>query len=160
MTRLGKYFLAIGMITLISGAVHASDFAHDGKVDIFAALAVAETTELDFGAVTDTDGIVTLDLVGGITDPSSIHVGGTVASGVYTISGQASQNVSVSFAGSSASGLAIGNFTTSESDLANVLLDGTGNLAMTVGADLTVTAASAATGADQSLNFTISVTYN
>ncbi len=163
MTRLGKHFLAIGLIALIvfiSSAARATDFAHDGKVDILTALAVAETTELDFGAVIDSDGTVTLDLSDGITDPSLIHVGGTVASGVYTIDGEPLQSVSVSFTGSTASGLTIGAFTTSEPDLANVPLGALGSVALTVGADLTVAAASAAPGADQPLNFTISVTYN
>ncbi len=160
MKRFVSFSAVLGLIFALNGVAHAIDFAHDGKVDVIQALAVAETTELDFGTVSDNDGTITLDLVDGITDPSGIHAGGTVASGVYTITGQSGNVVTVVLtAGAMPAGLDMDNFTTSEADLALVTLTG-GTLALTIGADLTVTAASALVGADQVLAFTIGVTYN
>ena len=160
MKRFVSFSAVLGLIFALNGVAHAIDFAHDGKVDVIQALAVAETTELDFGTVSDNDGTITLDLADGITDPSGIHAGGTVASGVYTITGQSGNVVTVVLtAGAMPAGLDMDNFTTSEADLALVTLTG-GSLALTIGADLTVTAASAAVGNDQVLAFTIGVTYN
>ena len=151
------FWITLGL-SAVAGAV---DFAHDGKVDILTALAVAETTELDFGTVADNDGTVTLDTSDTISsDPSGIHAGGTVASGDYTITGEPSTTVTVVLTGSTASGLTIGNFTSNQADLNNVALGGGGSVVLTLGADLTVVAATAAPGADQALNFTIAVTYN
>ncbi len=160
-----KLFSNIGLALVLtftfSSIALATDFAVDGKVDVVAALAVAETTELDFGKVTDNDGTITLSLVNTITsDTNGIGVGGTIVSGVYTITGGANETVAVVLTGSSASGLTIGTFTTSEGDLNTVALGAGGSNALTIGADLTVVAASAAAGDDQSLSFTIGVTYN
>ena len=157
-TRIALAFLlTVGFVSTAS----ATDFAHDGVVDVYAALAVAETTELDFGIVQDLDGTVTLDVNDAITsDTNSIHVGGTIVSGVYTVTGQINQSVAVSFTGSTASGLTIGTFSHDQGDINNVALGVGGSAAITIGADLTVNAAAASTGNDQLLAFTVSVTYN
>ncbi len=139
----------------------ATDFNHDGVIDIFTALGVAETTELDFGTAQDADGTFTLDINDAITsDPSAIHMGGTVASGGYTISGEVSQTVTVVLTGSTANGLTIGPFTTDQADLNIVPLGVGGSVLLKIGADCTVASATATTGADQLLAFTIAVTYN
>ncbi len=145
--------------------VMALDSAQDGVVDVFIALAVAETVELDFGAVIDADGTVTLDTADTIaSDPNGIHQGGTVASGVYTITGQPSTAVDVDITPANANGLLLSNFTTDVGGgvfpLVGVMIDGVGDLAMTLGADLEVQSGTAAPGANQALNFTITVTYN
>lgn len=161
MKRFVSFSAVLGLIFALNGVAHAIDFAHDGKVDVIQALAVAETTELDFGTVSDNDGTITLDLADTISvDANGISAGGTIASGVYTITGQSGNVVTVVLtAGAMPAGLALTNFTASEGDLANVTLTG-GTLALTIGADLTVTAASAVVGADQVLAFTVGVTYN
>ncbi len=161
MKRFISFSAVLGLIFALNGVAHAIDFAHDGKVDVIQALAVAETTELDFGTVSDNDGTITLDLADTISvDANGISAGGSIASGVYTITGQSGNVVTVVLtAGAMPAGLDMDNFTTSEADLANVTLTG-GTLALTIGADLTVTAASAVVGADQVLAFTIGVTYN
>ncbi|MBK7702070.1 MAG: DUF4402 domain-containing protein [bacterium] len=143
----------------------ALDSPQDAKVDVFIALSVAETVEMDFGAVIDADGTITLDTNDVIAaDPASIHQGGTVASGVYTITGQPSQAVDVAITPANANGLLLANFTTDVGGgtfpLAGVMIDGVGNLAMALGADLTVQSGVAAPGANQALNFTVTVTYN
>ncbi len=151
------FFLAMG-ISPLAGAV---DFAHDGHVDVFEALGVAETQDLLFGTVTDADGTVTLDINDTITaDPAGIHVGGTVFSGDYNITGAANQTVTVVLTGTTTAGLTIGSFTTNQADLNNVNLGVGGSVVVTIGADLTVNSAVAVTGANQPLNFTIAVTYN
>ena len=79
-----KFFtLTLLALTIMPMATLALDSAQDGKVNVLVALSVAETVELDFGAVADADGTVTLDLTDTIaSDPGNIHQGGTVASGV------------------------------------------------------------------------------
>ncbi len=140
----------------------ATDFLEDGTVDVFIALSVNEDTNLDFGAVTDEDGTIVLGLADSITsDPAGIHVGSsTVTTGDYTISGEPSQTVAIVLTGSAAGGLTIGPFTTSEADLNNVSLDGAGDVTVAIGASLTVSAAGATPGLDQSLAFTLGITYN
>jgi hypothetical protein len=145
--------------------VMALDSAEDGVVDVFIALSVVETVELDFGAVIDADGTITLDTTDTIaSDPAGIHQGGTVASGVYTISGQPSTAIDVDIAPANANGLLLSNFTTDVGagvfPLVGVMIDGVGDLAMTIGSDLEVQSGTAAPGANQPLNFTITVTYN
>ncbi len=159
--NLSKLVLVFGVTLGLTTVAGATDFLHDGRVDIVAALAVAETTELDFGSVTDNNGTVTLNTSDVISsDPSSIHVGGTVASGDYTITGEANLIVTVVLTGSAASGLTIDTFTTNQGDLTSVNLGAGGSVVVTIGADLTVASATAAPGANQALNFTIGVTYN
>ncbi len=138
-----------------------ADVNHDGEVDMYAQLGLSETTELDFGTVTDENGTITLGLSDSITsDANGISIGGTIASGVYTVTGQANVTVSMSLAGSSAAGLTIGSFTSSEADLGTVSLGAGGSNAITLGADLTVASATAPPGANQALSFTVTVNYN
>lgn len=145
----------------VSPVATAADFNQDGVVDVYTALAVTETTELDFGTVSDNDGTVTLDTSDTISsDPNGIHAGGTVATGDYTITGEANQSVAVVLTGSTANGLTLGNFTTDQADLNNVSLGGGGSVVLAIGGDLTVNAASASPGTDQALNFTLGITYN
>ena len=142
-----------------SGSSASPNF--NGRVDVYEVLGLSETTELDFGTVSDNNGTITLGLGDSITsDASGISLGGTIASGVYTVTGQANATVSMSLAGSSAAGLTIGSFTSSEADLSTVSLGAGGSNAVTLGADLTVASATAAPGADQLLSFTITVNYN
>ncbi len=161
MKRFVSFSAVLGLIFALNGVAHAVDFGHDGKVDVLEALAVAETTELDFGAVSDNDGTITLDLLNTISvDANGIAAGGVPQSGVYTVSGASGNVVTVVLTvGAMPPGLLLLNFTTSEADLALVTLTG-GNAAITIGADLQVTAAAAGVGNDQVLAFTVGVTYN
>ncbi len=153
--------LALFLVTGMAPTAAAVNFPHDGHVNVFATLGVGETQDLLFGVVTDVDGTVTLDTSDTITaDPNGIHAGGTVASGDYDITGEANQTVAVTLTGSTTNGLAIGTFTTNQADLATVPLGAGGSVVLTVGADLTVDSATATTGANQPLNYTIAVAYN
>jgi hypothetical protein len=161
MPHLRYIALALLLALGISSTASAVNFAHDGHVDVYTSLGVAETQDLLFGVVTDADGTVTLDTSDTITaDPSGIHGGGVIASGDYDITGEANQTVTVVLTGSTTAGLTIGTFTTNQADLANVALGAGGSVVLTVGADLTVNSAVATTGSNQPLNYTIAVTYN
>lgn len=161
MKRFVSFSAVLGLIIALNGVAHATDFDQVGRVDIITALTIAETSILDFGSVAANDGFITLDTGGTISvDGSGIAAGGTVASGDYTISGESGLTVQVVLTAlGMPAGLALSNFVTLPADLSSATLTG-GNLQFMIGADLTVTAASVATGTDQALNFRIAVTYN
>ena len=161
MVRLHTVAIACLLALGVAPAAGAVEFAHDGHVDVFAALGTAETQDMLFGVVTDSDGTVTLDTADTITaDPNGIQVGGTVASGDYDISGEPNQTVAVALTGSTTNGLTIGNFTTNQADLNSVPLGAGGSIILTVGADLTIDSATAVAGTFQPLNYMIAVAYN
>ena len=140
---------------------NSAEVFFNGLVDVQQALGLSENTQLDFGAVVDEDGTITLDLSDSISsDPAGISMGGTIASGDYTCTGSPDATVSVTLTGSSSAGLTIGNFTSSEPDLMSVSLGPLGSKDLTLGADLTVDSASASPGLDQPLDFTVTVNYN
>ena len=140
---------------------NSTEVFFDGRVDVQQALGMSETTELDFGTVVDSDGTITLDLLNSISsDPAGISLGGNIVSGVYTCTGTPNETVSVTLMGSTSAGLTIGNFTSSEPDLAFVSLGPGGSKDLTLGADLTVNSASASPGLNQPLDFTVTVNYN
>ncbi len=142
-----------------SGTPANSNF--NGRVDVYAVICMSEDTELDFGLVALANGTITLGLADSITsDANGISYGGTIASGVYTVTGEANATVSMSLTGSGGSGLTIGTFTSSEADLGTVSLGAGGSNAVTLGADLTVAQGPASAGDDQALHFTITVNYN
>ncbi len=142
-----------------SGTPANSNF--NGRVDVYAVIGMSEDTELDFGLVALANGTITLGLADSITsDANGISYGGTIASGVYTVTGEANATVSMSLTGSGGSGLTIGTFTSSEADLGTVSLGAGGSKGVTLGADLTVAQGPASAGNDQALDFTITVNYN
>ncbi|MCB1150740.1 DUF4402 domain-containing protein [bacterium] len=128
-----------------------------------AELAISETTELDFGAVVDRNGAVTIGLSDNVIfDPFGIHVGGTVSTGVYRITGDPFATFSLSVVGTSIGGLSIDSFNTSEGTppLLNVALGITGSLDLRLSGRVTVNSAQANPGLNQPLFYTISVNYN
>ncbi len=159
MKYLISFSVAVSLIMVLNGVAKATDFDHVGLVDVIEALALAEDTQLDFGTVSANLGTITLDTADSITDPSGISVVGPFTSGDFTITGQSGNTVQVVVsAGSMPSGLDLKNFTTSPADLTALTLT-SGTASFTIGADLEVLAG-VSTGTDQSLNFTIAVTYN
>lgn len=126
-------------------------------------LSILETVQLDFGAVIDNNGAVVLGLGDAITaDPAGIHVGSISTTGQYMISGDPFAVFSLSILGSTASGLTIGDFVTSEGapPLLAVALDGSGAIDIRLGATLTVDSGTAAPGLDQPLSYVITINYN
>ncbi len=118
---------------------------------------------MDFGQLADKDGSVVLGLTDEITsDPDFIHYGGSEYSGICTISGDPSTAVDISISTTPANGLTLSTFTSSEGGLPliSVLLDPSGELVLTIGATLTVDAATASIGPGQTVSYTITSTYN
>lgn len=128
-----------------------------------AEVAVLVDQQMDFGVVADKNGTVTLGLADAITaDPQFIHYGGSPYSAIVTVTGDADTAVDISVSAGSANGLSLGNFVSSEGPipLIAVNLDGSGELVLTLGATLTVDAAQANVGPNQSVSYTITTTYN
>jgi len=129
----------------------------------YAQITIVEAAELDFGAVVDLNGSVVLDLNDTITsDPSGIHVGGFISSGIYTIQGDALRTVDINIVAQNSNGLNLSSFTTSEGSppILNAALDALGELDLTVGATLTVESSLASPGFNQALAYTFTVNYN
>lgn len=128
-----------------------------------AELAISESTELDFGAVVDRNGAVTVGLNDDVIfDPFGIHVGGVVTTGVYRITGDPFATFSLAVIGTTANGLSVDGFNTSEGapPLLNVALGIAGSLDLRLGGRVTVNSAQAAPGLDQPLFYTITINYN
>lgn len=128
-----------------------------------AEVAISSDQQMDFGQLADKDGAVVLGLTDSITsDPDLIFYGGSPYSGVCTITGDPSTAVDISVSTNSSNGLSLSDFASSEGDLplVGVLLDESGELVLTIGATLTVNAATAGVGAGQSVPYTITSTYN
>jgi len=166
MRRLSRPILLLLALLLPIGTAQAVDFPLTGVVDVYSDLTVTEVTQMDFGIVLDRDGAVTLTLADAIVDGGNgVAAGGaTIASGDYQISGETGQVVDLSLVSANgATGLALANFTVDAGAGATTFpTSGTlagGNLNLVLGADLTVTAAQAASGQNQALSFTIGVAY-
>ena len=128
-----------------------------------AEVSISSDQQMDFGQLADKDGAVVLGLADSITsDPDLIHYGGSPYSGICTITGDPSTAVDVSVSTNASNGLNLSVFTSSEGGLPLIgtLLDESGELVLTIGATLTVDAATASVGAGQSVPYTITSTYN
>ena len=128
-----------------------------------AEVGIVTDQQMDFGQLADKDGSVTLGLADLITaDPDLIHYGGSPYSGIYTITGDPNVAVDVSISSTPANGFTLDTFVSSEGGLplVSVLLDAGGELVLTVGATLTLDAANVSVGSGQTINFTITSTYN
>ncbi len=122
-------------------------------------LDVTQSNVLDFGMILDAEGSVTLGTGGFITaDPSGIHLGGSVQSGVYVITGGANCEVGVDYTESETNFLKIYNFTSIPPDLGAVNLAADGTLTITLGASLDAKI-EATVGFDKPLVHSIKVDY-
>lgn len=128
-----------------------------------AELNITETAKLDFGAVVDRNGSVTVGLSDNVlSDPAGIHVGGVVNSGRFRITGDAFAAFSLLITSADSGGLSLDAFNTSRGTppLLSVAIPLSGFIDLAVGARLTVDAAAATPGFDQPLSFTIIIDYN
>jgi hypothetical protein len=126
-------------------------------------LDVVETVQMDFGAVLDHDGAVTLGLNDNlVSDPAGIQAGGVLQSGRFLITGDPFAAFSLDVNGSSEDGLSLASFNTSagQPPVLNAVLNGAGQLSVRFGAVLTVEDSRAAPGLDQLLAYTITIDYN
>lgn len=128
-----------------------------------AEVSISTDQQMDFGQVADKDGSVTLGLADSIiADLDHMHFGGSPYSGIYTITGDPSTTVDISFTSNPANGFTLGSFVTSEGsgNPINATLNPAGQLVLTVGATLTLNAAQVSIGGGQTISFTITSTYN
>lgn len=126
-------------------------------------LDVVETVQMDFGAVLDQNGSLTLGINDNlVADPAGIHAGGVLSSGRFLITGDPFAAFSLDIVGSELDGLGIAAFNTSSGQppVLNAVLNGLGQLTIRFGAVLTVQASRAEPGLDHLLAYTISVNYN
>jgi len=126
-------------------------------------LAILETVQMDFGAVLDQNGSLTLGVNDNlVADPDGIHAGGVLTSGRFLITGDPFAAFSLDIAGSELDGLGLGDFDTSlgQPPVLNAALNGLGQLTVRFGAELTVQASRAEPGLDHLLAYTISINYN
>lgn len=126
-------------------------------------LAIQETVQMDFGAVLDQNGSLTLGVNDNlVSDPNGIHAGGVLTSGRFLITGDPFAAFSLDITGSDTDGLTLGDFNTSvgQPPVLNAALNGAGQLSVRFGAVLTVQASRAAPGLDHLLAYTISINYN
>jgi hypothetical protein len=159
-----RMLLVAAMTLGMAGIALAVDTDFNAVVDVVQALTVTEDTQLDFGAVADNDGVIILGTGDAITSDASGIASGTPASGDFTITGTPGVTVTVGITiGSPGTGLTMSDVTTSPANVttASQTLDGaTGEFSFIMGATLTVDGDTAAVGDDQTLPFTISVTYD
>ncbi len=141
---------ALAVLTLASPA---------GSAD----LDIVETVQMDFGAVLDQNGSLTLGINDNlVADPAGIHAGGVLSSGRFLITGDPFAAFSLDIVGSELDGLGIASFNTSSGHppVLNAVLNGIGQITIRFGAVLTVQASRAEPGLDHLLAYTISVNYN
>lgn len=157
----------IGMTSLgfvgMSAQAQAADVTGNATAEIQSPIVLTEDTAMDFATIIadPTGDTVTLDTADAVTSTGASTFSGTPLSGDFSATGTASASVAISFStGDTLTGpgtaMALGNFTNSAGG--TPAFDGTGNLAFSVGADLTVGAAQAAgtyTG-----TYTLTVDYN
>ena len=125
-------------------------------------LTVVQDTPMTFGTLADTDGYVEIgpdDDV--LANPHHIQVDDTVFSAVFDITGDPDRAFSMSIAGDNNQGLTLNTFRTDQGEppLGGLVLDGTGQFRVRIGARITVDASQASPGADRSVPYTITVLY-
>lgn len=138
----------LGLGTMASKAI-AADVTGNATAEIQAPIVLSEDTAMDFATIiADPAGdTVTLDLADAVSSTGASTFSGTPASADFSATGTASAAVSISFStGDTLTGpgtaMALGNF--QHDGGGTPAFDGTGNLALIVGADLTVGASQTA----------------
>ena len=155
-----RLVIVFGLTLGLSGVAHAVDFSQNALVDVLTAIGLTNDTQMDFGVVSDNDGTITLSTADAISvDASGIAAGGVPLSADFTVTGAANDTVQITFTGSNANGLQILNFVTSPANVSALALGVGGSTTFIVGADLTVTAASASTGTNTNVAYTVHIIY-
>ena len=114
---------AVAALTL-SGGVFAASVTGTANVNIIAALAITETTEIDFGNIAAVDGTCTMDAAGALSGSNAdLNCTGTATPAVFDLAGAATEAVDISVT----AGAAVGGVTynpTIAGGATSVLLDG------------------------------------
>jgi len=157
-----------GLISLgaFSGSVFAASVSAQANATIAAPLSVSETTQMNFGSISpDASSATTvqLDTADAVTSPDGAGlVGGTVASGAFSVSGVGTLGFTITLPangtvslGGPGTAMPVNNFSDS---LGGVGALTAGSASFTVGADLTVGAGQ--TGGAYLGSYTVTVNYN
>lgn len=168
--RMSTALITLTMTSLLAFPAAATDLDSFALVDIVEGITIIETTALNFGDVALNTGTITVTTAGTITDPDFLSFDATnVSQGVFTLSVIAGNAYDIDLVENlPVPGLTLDNFRINIDGGANVA--GSDNFTavtlsnqlstMNVGADLTVDAASASLGDNQSIGYRISVNFN
>ncbi len=155
-------FLTVGIIAGYAGHATADTVSGTANAEIRAAIALTETTEMDFGIIEPVAGgdTITLTPAGGISASGASTLAGTAAAGVWDATGTASHAVGISFSsGDTLTGpgtaMPLGSFTHNAGG--SPAFDGSGDLSFNVGAALTINASQAS--GDYSGSYSVTVDY-
>lgn len=162
-----KLAVAVAMASVCSGAAYAAAFDGSATATVVEPLSISEDTPMNFGSLGagPSGGTVVLDQADGVTATGDVNLlGGAVASGDFTISGEPNATYSISYGP--------GSLDTSPTSTAMVVdtinsnasgtLDGAGSESITVGATLNVNGGQPA-GNYSTANgspYTITINYN
>ena len=159
--------MTFGLLAIPAGATDLDSFA---LVNIVEGITITEQTALNFGDIAMNSGTVTVTTAGTVTDPDFLSFDATnVNQGVFGLSVIAGSAYDISLVENApVVGLTLDNF--------QINIDGAANEAgansflgvtltnalstLNVGADLTVDAATASLGANQSIGYRLSVNFN
>ena len=120
-----------------------------------------ENYELDFGTLADRSGSVLLGADGSIQENNDfIYYGGTTRAAEFVVTGDPLVQVRISFSSTPAGGFTLDDFVTNSGPPPiSEVLNGSGEILLTIGARLTVDSAVVETGSDQVVGYTITAVY-
>ncbi len=159
--------LFTGLLAFPAGAV---DLDTSALLDIVEGITVTEITALNFGDVALNTGTLTVATSGGLTDPDFLSFNATnVSQGVFTIDAISGSGYDITLIENApVAGLILDNFQINIDGAADeagantfvgvVLVNSSSTL--NIGADLTVDAATAILGDNQTIGYRISVNFN
>jgi hypothetical protein len=123
---------------------------------------IVEIARLDFGAVLDAPGLITIAPDSGeLRDPSAIHLGGYHGPGEYEFLGEPYLVFTLEVIPFGGPGLRLEDMKTSvrEASVLQMQMDATGREAIQIGGSLEVNPEEAAAGMDQPLHFIVSISF-
>lgn len=155
-----KYLLIAGLV-LLSGSAYAVTATGTAKAIIKKALTVTEQTPMNFATIQtpSAGGTVTISSAGVVsTSATGFTFSGTPAAGNFSITGDASTPVTVTFTNGTLTGpgtsMSLQNFTTTPAS--SITIGSGGTLSLSVGADLVVGANQTAGTYNGSYQITVS----
>jgi hypothetical protein len=153
--KMNKLILPITAASLfsLSTVAVAADFNANANVEIVTAVSINETTQIDFGVLTNENGTCTMAANGALTGSAGQTCTGTETPAVFTVTGTAGKVVDVSVT----AGAAVGGVTYTPA------IDGAGSRTLT-GGTATVgvignLALSSATDGDKNIAYTFTANY-
>ena len=151
------------VFALMASNASAVDLASTATVTIVEGITITETAALNFGTLVLNNGSVVIATTGAVTDASSLTSDGTSqAPATFTVDSISGVDLDVNVVpDAAANGLTLGTMTFDyETDTANPVTSGGAGDVLTIGGTLTVDRTQAAVGANQTMGFTVSVTFD